>query len=298
MVGASLPGAGLVAARALTYVALLLAAGLPLYLVTAGRGIAAGRSIHAVLVLLAAIGAAASLWWTLASIAAMAALPLASLDRETIAVTLAATPLGMVLAIRMAALIGLTFFALAPPGRYRLPLATICGGAALVTCALTGHAGASEGGLGWLHRLADAVHLLAAAAWLGALGMLVACAFGRLGTQPGDFVQRLASFSRSGIVIVAALVLSGVINALAIVGWPVPVTVWTGLWGKVLAAKLALFAAMLALAALNRWQLTPALAAGTPRAARHLRGSLVLETCIALGVLAAVSGLGLLDPAG
>ena len=68
--------------------------------------------------------------------------------------------------------------------------------------------------------------------------------------------------------------------------------------GKTLLVKLALFAGMLMLAALNRFQLTPALT-GTSilsTTLRHLRLSLVTETLLALLVIAAVAVLGTLPP--
>ena len=296
-----MPDGGLIAARALVYAALLLAAGLPLYLLSAGRATPLGPALRIALVLLAVIGAAASAWWALVSVAAMAALPLGDLDRATVTAVLAATPLRAVLEVRMAALLGLILASIAPLGRFRLPLAALCGSAALATCAFTGHAGASESAAGWLHRLADVVHLLAAATWLGALLMLLVSALGRLGpsgAQPSDLGQQLAAFARTGTLIVAALVLTGIVNSLAILGWPLPPEVWTSLWGKVLAAKLVLFAAMLGLAALNRWHLTPAFAANVTGSAKRLRQSLCAETGLALGVLALVAILGPLDPAG
>lgn len=286
----------LTAARALVYLALLLAAGLPLYLLSTGRGAEMSRCVRAALASLAVIGAAASAWWTLASIAAMTAQPIAGLDRDTVTAVLDATPLGLVMKIRLAALFGLVVTILAPLGRWRLPLAALSAAAALSTCAYAGHAGASEGTVGVLHRLADEIHLLAAATWLAALVMLVAGAF--TPTDVRTFEARLAGFARTGTLIVAALVITGVLNSLAILGWPLPHGFYGSLWAKVLAAKLLLFAGMLGLAALNRWRLTPALAGESPGARANLRRSLVTETAVALGVLALVSVLGLLDPAG
>ncbi|MEP7221777.1 MAG: copper homeostasis membrane protein CopD [Novosphingobium sp.] len=284
----------LTAARALVYLALLPTAGLPLYLLSTGRGAVLSGRLRAVLVVLAVTGAAASAWWTLASVAAMAAQPITALDAATVSAVLDATPLGLVMKVRLAALIALAAFALLPLARWRLPLLALAGATALFTCAYTGHAGASEGAMGHLHRLADEIHLLAAGTWLAALGVFLASAFGTSQDQP--FEVRLAAFARTGTVIVAALMLTGVVNALAILGWPLPPTFPSGLWAGVLAAKLALFGAMLGLAALNRWRLTPALASGDPGARTRLRRSLMLETALALGVVALVALLGLLDP--
>jgi len=43
------------------------------------------------------------------------------------------------------------------------------GAAAVAALAWAGHAGATQGGQGEIHVVADALHLLAASAWLGAL---------------------------------------------------------------------------------------------------------------------------------
>jgi copper resistance protein D len=293
----SLPGLDLIAARALVYAALLPLAGLPLYLLSAGREIAQHRALRVSLALLAVIAAAASVWWVLASVAAMAGQPLGSLDREILGAILAATPLGTVIGVRLAALLAFIVAALAPMGHFRLPLLALCGSAALATCALAGHAGATESVPGLFHRLADVIHLLAAAMWLGGLAMLLASAL-RRNSEPNAFARELTRFARTGTLIVAALILTGVVNSLVILGWPLPPALWSSLWGTVLTAKLALFGAMLALAALNRWRLTPALVARRAGASKHLRRSLMLETGLILAILALVSALGLLDPAG
>ncbi|HQS71544.1 MAG TPA: copper resistance protein CopD, partial [Novosphingobium sp.] len=89
----------LIAARAGAYVALLLVAGLPLQALAAGRALS-GR-MRAALVVLALIAGAASVWWALESVAAMAGLPLADLDQPTAEAVLAATPLGAVMEWRL-----------------------------------------------------------------------------------------------------------------------------------------------------------------------------------------------------
>ncbi len=284
----------LTAARALVYAALLTGAGLPIYLLSAGRGLAVTSTVRVALALMAAIGGVASGWWALASVAAMAAQPIGTLDLATVKAVLQATPLGMVLAIRMAALAGLAIAALTLRQRGLVPAAAVCGSIALATCAWTGHAGASEGSFGLLHRLADIGHLLAAGTWLAALIVLLSQAVAD--TTSRVFEQRLAAFATTGTVIVATLLVTGIINTLAIAGWPVPAALWRSLWMALLAIKLLAFTAMLALAALNRWHLTPTLAQNQHRAAARLRRSLLLETGLALGVVVLVSAVGLLDP--
>jgi len=280
---------GLVAARAIAYLALLLTAGLPLYLISAGRGIALPQCLRAAEMVLALAGAAASAWWALASVAAMAALPIGGLDIATVNAVLAATPLGMVLAIRLAALALVLLVAVMRP---RPGLMAIPAAVALATCAWAGHAGATEGALGHLHRLADIIHLLAAATWLGALVMLLGCVMGS--TPPDELGRRLAGFAATGSAVVVLLVATGIANTLFIAGWPLPLG---SAWTLMLAVKIVLFAGMLGLAALNRWRLTPALADQSDQARRRLRRSLAIEMALGLGVVAAVGVLGVLDPA-
>lgn len=285
---------GLILARALTYAALVPAAGLPFYLATTGRVAAVSRMERQVTIGLALAALVASAWWALASVAAMAALPLSGLDRETVTAVLGATPLGSALAVRAVAL---ALLIVAMACRWRAALAALPGLVALATCAATGHAGASEGAAGTLHRLSDVVHLAAAACWIGAL---LSFAGGALGREPGERLDpRLAAFARTGTAIVALVLATGIANTLLIAGWP-PAWASAGpsTWAMLVGAKIVLYLAMLGLAGLNRWRLAPALARHAPGARRHLRISLAIETSLALGVLALVAALGVLDPAG
>ena len=91
---------GLVLARFAALAALLAMAGVPLYLVIARQALL-GRQMRRMLAVLAAASMLASLWWALASVAAMAAMPITALDRETVLAVLGATPTGTVLALRL-----------------------------------------------------------------------------------------------------------------------------------------------------------------------------------------------------
>lgn len=281
--------AGLIAARAAVYATMIPAAGIPLYMLAASRVAAAGTMVRRATAILALLAAIASVWWLLASIGAMAALPLAELDRETVEAVASATPLGAVLKWRLFAL-GL----LAVTVLTRLPLAVpaLAGLAALATASLTGHAGASEATAGLVHRAFDTLHLAAAALWLGALVSFVGGVFG---TEKADRLEaRLGRFATTGTVLVGMLLITGLGNTLLIAGWPLPLS---SRWTALLALKLALFAAMLGLAALNRWRLTPMLARREPGARGALRASLACELACGLAVVAIVALLGTLDPA-
>ncbi|HEX5279667.1 MAG TPA: CopD family protein, partial [Micropepsaceae bacterium] len=72
-------------------------------------------------------------------------------------------------------------------------------------------------------------------------------------------------------------------------------------YGVTLLIKLALFATMFALAAVNRYRLTPRLALvtdsdGTEQTFRAFTGTIAAETVLAVLILAAVAYLGVLPP--
>lgn len=299
--------AGLIAARFLSIGTLLFAAGLPLYLLTGrGYGLTLTRPSRTVVAGCALAAALLSLWWAMEAVAAMAALPVTDLDRTTIMAVLQATGLADMLALRLAALGALAAALFVAPAAVRLPLAVLFGAVALVTLSWTGHAGATEGVSGIWHRLSNSIHLLAAALWLGALAQLLTGILHRYRGGLRDSGLRdsaamtleLSLFARSGSVIVLLLLVTGIINLLLIAGWPLPEGAIGSLWSLVLAVKLLLFAAMLGLAALNRWWLTPALEKGADpaRGRAALRLSLSAEMTAGVTVVLAVAILGTLNP--
>jgi len=176
------------------------------------------------------------------------------------------------------------------------------GGVLVASFAWTGHAAGGEGLPGLVHRSADIVHLLAAAVWLGALPPLWLLVLRGLGRARGTVeaaADGLARFSGIGPAVVATLVLTGLVNSWMLIGTPQPAVIMADPYGQVLLVKLALFGAMLGLAAMNRYVLTPRLAAGSgapPGAMNALRLSLSVEIVLGLAVLGAVSALGLLPP--
>ena len=138
--------------------------------------------------------------------------------------------------------------------------------------------------------------------WIGALAAFAALAWWRP-TDPAlhdkALTEALSGFARIGTWAVAVLVLTGLINSLYLVGWNGLPLLPATLWGQLLIAKLGLFMAMLALAALNRFQLTSRLKTadpGTTVAIAHLRASLLGEFGLAIAVLALVAIIGTLAP--
>lgn len=161
--------------------------------------------------------------------------------------------------------------------------------------ALTDHAGAGTGTAGLIHMFSDVVHLAAAGAWLGALPALAwLLLWGRNEPARGDLAADVTRrFGALALVAVAALLASGVINTAILVGWPADLFATT--YVGALALKIGLFAAMLVLAAFNRFHLTPAL----PRrgALGLLAATVLAETALGLGILLLVGLLGTQPPA-
>lgn len=173
----------------------------------------------------------------------------------------------------------------------------------LVTLAWAGHGAATPGRPGDLHLAADILHLLGAGVWLGTLvpfALLLAEA--RRGGDPSwAAIARIATrrFSALAMVSVAVLLAAGLVNTWFLAG-TVPALVGTD-YGRLLLAKVALFVALLMIAAVNLLRLTPRLADpgdgnAVWRTVVWLRRNALIEATIGLAVLAIVGALGILPP--
>jgi copper resistance protein D len=290
-----------VGARLLQYGGATVLFGSSLFFVYAAADVEAwqwARRLVAAAALLLAIG-------SLAAIAAQASLFAGSfaegLSGEALGAVIASMALGKAALVRatcaaVAFALLLAFPAGRPPWR---PVAAL-GAVAAASLAWMGHGTATEGTFGGLHLASDILHALAAAAWVGALAIFS----GLLLTvrRPGQRVQlhaALNGFSGIGTGLVAVLVLTGLVNAWVLIGPDGARELFTTLYGRLLLVKLALFAAMLALAARNRFRLTPGLGrAQDDVAIAALRRSVGFETAAAFAVLAIVAWLGTLAPSG
>jgi len=166
--------------------------------------------------------------------------------------------------------------------------------------AWAGHAAATEGLGGAIHLASDAVHLLAAGAWLGALWPLsVLLARARLATGPVSAAiayQATRRFSILGMISVGAILASGAVNTYEILGMAV-FSLATD-YNRLLLAKIGLFAAMIAIAAVNRGRLTPRLAHQRDhrRAMRQLQLNSLTEAGLGVLILVIVAMLGRIPP--
>jgi len=186
--------------------------------------------------------------------------------------------------------------------RQRIGLAA-SGAIALATLAWAGHGAMDDGVRGMLHLAADIAHLLAAGTWVGALVAFVLLSLAARARTP-DSVQTLSrasnGFAIIGTCIVGMLIATGVVNYVLIAG-PTFDALFTTPYGWLLLGKLTLFVLMLALAAGNRYRLSPGLAAAlrtgdSTGAVKALHRSLQAETCLAMLILVLVAWLGLLSP--
>jgi putative copper resistance protein D len=155
-----------------------------------------------------------------------------------------------------------------------------------------------------VHLAADAAHLLGAGLWLGALVplLLVWHAAAGNGTPAWHAVAMLATqrFSSLGVVAVTALALTGFVNACFLVG-SFSALVDTD-YGRLVMSKVALFAVIIAIAAVNRFKLRPRLSFGETRdGSAHgtlvaLRRNALVELCLGVAILVVVANLGLTPP--
>ena len=252
--------------------------------------------------------------WLAVEASAMSGIPIErALNRQTLGEVLNATLFGRVWEIRLglAAALGAV---LALSGRAAnersATVADACGGllagALLAMLAGAGHAAAEQGGDRLVHLSANAAHLLAAGAWLGALPPLIfALGLARNGGADAlHFATRITRrFSFLGMASVGALLLTGIANAWYTVE-SVPALFGTG-YGRLLLVKLALFGAMVSLAAVNRLSLSPRLAhssealdgGSAAQALRRLRRNAIAETALGIAAVGIVGALGVTVPA-
>ncbi|WP_046867207.1 CopD family protein [Microvirga massiliensis] len=149
-----------------------------------------------------------------------------------------------------------------------------------IALSLSGHASSAQPQ--WLTRSAVLIHGVAVAYWIGALLPLALLLRGRSGSLP----EVVRAWSTGAVAAVTALVLTG--TALAWIQVQSPGALVGTAYGRILYAKLALVVALLGLAAMNRFRLTPALGQADRRAERRLSASAGAELVLALVILGLV----------
>jgi copper transport protein len=179
-----------------------------------------------------------------------------------------------------------------PGSTWALVALGVAGAAGMLVHALAGHA-AGPSSLRVVNLLAQWAHLLAVGVWIGGLAWLLAALWARgAAWSTRDMVVR---FSKLAGISLAVVVLTGVARTVDELGG------WGRLadsgFGRALDLKLALFAGLVGLGALNRYRIVPLFKAGSRRrAAARLRRSVGAELGLAAAVLAAAALLSQLAP--
>jgi putative copper resistance protein D len=251
------------------------------------------------------VSAVSGIAWVLLEAPIMSGLPFGeAMASDVIGTVVTETQFGLVSQVRLAlaTVLAACLASERLPGVRWVALASAL--ALIASIAWTGHAGSTAGELGVFHLAADALHLLAAAAWIGGLISLALLLVAVPRHQPHHW-QSLAKeaalrFSMVGVLSVATLSLTGIFSAWILVG-SFGALFATG-YGRLLMLKISLFAIMLAFAAVNRFWLTPGLAdfSSSKRArdvARTLVRNCAIEIALGIAIFAIVGALGTMHPA-
>jgi copper resistance protein D len=201
------------------------------------------------------------------------------------------TQFGQVSLMRLAVAIALSICVLIREDRrVSLTLATIL----LASIAWLGHSGAAPSGF---FTAADALHVTAAGAWLGGLvplALLLAALRRQKDSKSvsiGTTVTR--RFSLLGVTMVTAILITGLINTWNLVG-SVEGLLDTA-YGRLLLVKITLFLAMVSIAAVNRFRLSPRLQ--VPGTLKLLERNSLIEAALGLLIVLIVAALGAMPPA-
>lgn len=172
----------------------------------------------------------------------------------------------------------------------RLLMLTI---AQFILLAGVGHATLHDGVTGTLHQVNHALHLICAAAWFGGLLPVLYCMKMAQGRWRDQAIKTIMRFSRYGHLFVVGVLLTGIMNALFIVGFSVP---WHMAYGRLLLLKGALVMLMVAIALVNRYVLVPRMRQDNRGMTLYFIWMTKLEWGIGAVVLAIVSLFATLEP--
>jgi copper resistance protein D len=253
--------------------------------------------------------------WLILQAQRMSDLPLASvLSEGTVWTVLAQTDFGqvwvarLVVAVLCAGALFLQASVRRDHSRWAQMLATLLVAGLVGSLAWAGHAAAgsdSESDLtASIHLPADVLHLIASAAWVGSLvplAILIGSAVRHIDGPSSLPIARvaIARYSTLGVLSVGTLLATGIISSWALVG-SAHALIHTD-YGRLLLVKIALFLAMLSIAAVNRQRLTPRLMQNevdisAQDALRQLQRNAIIEAAIGIAILFIVALLGTLPP--
>ncbi|MBP2167026.1 putative copper resistance protein D [Erwinia toletana] len=174
-------------------------------------------------------------------------------------------------------------------------LLLLAGVAQLCGLAFVGHAAMLDGWPGAVQRTNHALHLIASAFWVGGLlPLLVLMADARHIALRSDAIRAMMRFSRYGHLAVALVIITGMINSLMILGWPLSSF---ALYSQLLLAKILLVGLMVLVALINRYWLVPRFRRAGEQAQQIFIRMTQLELFVGCVVLLLVSIFATLAPA-
>ena len=234
-----------------------------------------------------------TLAWAGAALVDLAADAGALIDRSAWSSFLFDTSFGVVWMVR-GALAAALALCVARGARARAAI-VVLSACMLLSQSWIGHVASLSPPIRWGVALAHGLHVLGAGAWLGGLTALIVVlpAFRACGDQESA-AALLTRFSSVGIAAVTAILIGGAINV--IVHTQVSALLASE-WGRILGLKILLVLAMLALASLNRFFLSPGFSRQGAANFSALFRSVVLEQALGIAVLGLTAALGILDPA-
>lgn len=276
--------------RAAEFTAALQAAGIPVFVWLFGGSLErAVRPLATLAAWTAAAGLALSIGHALVEPARLAG-ELSGIFDPSLQAMLLASDAGTTMAIRV---LGLAMVLGGSLGASRFRALVALSGGTLVAAsfAFMGHTATNE--QGWLLAVLLIVHLLLVAFWFGALWPLLMVVKRESFAVAGRVVEQ---FSRLAVWLVPIIFFAGLGLAVALV--PDVASLGTP-YGRLLLSKVAGFALLMGLAAVNKWRLGPRLAHGDRAALRTLRGSVLIEWILIVGVVTVTATMtGLFSPAG
>jgi putative copper export protein len=277
-----------IAVRALSFVAAIQAAGVTLFLWLFGDELrSSARPIATAARRAALIGLFATAAYQLLEPARLAGSLSGIVDGPLQAVLLASS-VGTATAVR---LFGLALTAIGALKLSRSGAAMALIGSALIagSFAFTGHTATDD--QRWLLAPLLLVHILIVAFWFGALRSLL---FAGRHEDLAVNARIIERFSKLAVLVVPLILVAGF--ALAFVLLPSLAALGTP-YGQLLIVKVAGFAVLMGLAALNKWQLGPRIGAGSVAALGSLRRCVVVEWWLIAGVLIATAAMtGMFSP--
>ena len=238
-----------------------------------------------------ALALALGVGWMLLETATIAGATSVGSTFAALGTVLRETTYGHLILVRLALLV-LTVPFLGGRG-WRLAAGLLLSGAALGMQGFMGHAGAMGGGAGSILLASEAVHLLAAGAWLGGLLPLFLLA-GSL--SPAAAATACEHFTPVGLSAVVAIACTAAIQVRQLIG-SLAALLGTA-YGHIALLKLAIFFVLLVLACINRLVLTSRLRdRKRPVTRTLLRSSIGAEVVLGVAVIGVAAFLASSTPA-